>query len=69
MPHDFIVIGLPCIRKYKLVDKFAYIFMELLNYKTLGLSLHPIKYRRSKLTPTYFLKENKMQRLQSALTP
>ena len=31
MPHD-LIIGLPCIRKYKLlVDKFAYIFKELDN--------------------------------------
>ena len=30
MPHD-LIIGLPCIRKYKLVDKFAHIFKELDN--------------------------------------
>ena len=30
MPYD-LIIGLPCIRKYKLVDKFAYIFKELDN--------------------------------------
>ena len=29
-PHDLIV-GLPCTWKYKLVDKFAYIFKELEN--------------------------------------
>ena len=31
MPHDLIAIGLPCIRKYKHVDKFAYIFKKLDN--------------------------------------
>jgi len=29
-PHD-LIIGLLCIRKHKLVDKFAYIFKELEN--------------------------------------